>query len=57
MQALTRLSEAGIRLQRAKLDNFQDYKMVMQFGLEKKIKDKIKTCQKLINFLKWKRGQ
>ena len=57
MQALTRLSEAEIRLKRAKLDNFQDYKMVMRFGLEKKIKERIKTCEKLIKFLQWKRGQ
>ena len=57
MQALTRLSEAKIRLDRAKLDNFQDYQIVTQFGLEKKLKDKIDTCEKLINFLKWKRGQ
>ena len=57
MQALTRLSEAEIRVERAKLDNFQDYQIVTQFNLQEKIKEKIKTCERLISHLKWKRSQ
>ncbi len=55
MQALTRLSEAEIRLERAKTNNFEDYKVIMQFNLKEKIEEKIKFCKKSIANLKWKR--
>ena len=56
MQALTRLSEAKIRLERAKLANFQDYQIVTNFGLEEKIDSKIKLCESRIRLTKWERG-
>ena len=55
IQAMTRLSEAEIRLNKAKADNYEDWKIAVLFGLEKKIKDRIKFCQKQIYLLKWKR--
>lgn len=55
MQALTRLSEAEIRLKRAKTTNYEDWKVAVLFGLEKKIKERIENCQRKINLLKWRR--
>lgn len=55
MQAMTRLSEADIRLKKAKTENYSDWKVAVILGLEKKIKEKIKLCEKKINLYKWKR--
>ena len=55
MQALTRLSEAKIRLERSKTDNYEDYKVAVVLGLEKKIQERIRICNKKINYLQWKR--
>ena len=56
MQAICRLVEAEIRLERAKLNNFEDYKIVMQFKLDDKVKQKIKFCERLIRFTQWQQG-
>ena len=50
MIALCRLVESEIRLNRAKTSNYQDYKIVMHFKLDKKVKEKIKFCERLIRF-------
>ena len=55
MQALTRLTEAEIRLSRAKTDNYEDWKVAVVLGLEKKIKERIKICQQKMRLLKWRR--
>ena len=55
MQALTRLSESEIRAERSKTLDYENYKKVTEFDLEKKVKEKIKFCEKMINFTKWKR--
>ena len=54
MQALTRLSEAEIILNKAKTENYEDWSVAVTMGLEKKIKEKIKICQRSIFLLKWK---
>ena len=54
MQAICRLEAADIFLEQAKLDNFQDYQMVIRLRLKQKIKNKIKLCDKKINSLRWK---
>ena len=54
MQAICRLEVADILLEQAKLDNFQDYLIIIRLGLKQKIKDKIKLCDKRISFLRWK---
>jgi hypothetical protein len=46
MQALTRLIEAEIRLGRAKLESYDDWKLAVTLGFEKKIKEKIIYYQK-----------
>jgi len=56
MQALTRLSEAEIRIERAKLNNYEDYKIVMQFKLDHKVKQRIMFCERLIRFTQWQQG-
>ena len=55
MHAMCRLVEAEIRLRRAKLDNFEDYKTVMDFNLEEKVKARIKLCESNIRHYQWKR--
>jgi hypothetical protein len=55
MQALTRLTEAEIRLDKAKTDNYEDWKVAVVLGLEKKIKERIKICQQKMRLLKWRR--
>tara|TARA_R110000824_G_C14942168_1_gene649964 strand:+ start:53 stop:493 length:441 start_codon:yes stop_codon:yes gene_type:complete len=55
MQALCRLEVAKILLEQAKLNNFQDYQVVIQFDLEEKIEEKIKLCDRRMNFLRWKK--
>ena len=54
MQAVCRLEAAKILLKQAKLNNFQDYQIVIQFGLKKRIEEKINFCDRRINFLRWK---
>ena len=54
MQAMTRLAEAEIRLNRAKTTNYQDYQIVTQFNLDKKIKGKIQLCERLIRSTTWR---
>ena len=55
MQAVCRLEAAKILLKQAKLNNFQDYQIVIQFGLKERIKEKINFCDRRINFLRWKK--
>jgi len=55
MQAMTRLSEAEITLKKAKTDNFEDWKVAVVMGLEKKIEEKLKLCQRKIDLYNWKR--
>ena len=55
LQALCRLEAAKILLDEAKLNNFQDYQVVTQFGLKEKIEEKIKLCDRRMNFLRWKK--
>tara|TARA_R100000008_G_C3541517_1_gene145030 strand:+ start:501 stop:932 length:432 start_codon:yes stop_codon:yes gene_type:complete len=53
MQAMTRLSEAEIRIKR--IDEFKQWKIVKDFKLEEKLKKRIKVCEKQIFLLRWKR--
>ena len=53
MQAMTRLSEAEIRIKR--IEDFKEWKMVQDFQLEQKLTERIKLCQQQIFLLKWKR--
>ena len=53
MQAMTRLSEAEIRIKR--IDEYNQWKIIKDFNLEKKIKKRIKACEKQIFLLQWKR--
>lgn len=55
LQAMTRLSEAEIRLNKAKTDSYEDWRIAVIFGLEEKIKKRIKYCQSRINSIKWRR--
>ena len=55
LQAMTRLSEAEIRLNKAKTDSYEDWRIAVIFGLEKKIKKRIKYCQSRIDSVKWRR--
>jgi len=55
MQAVCRLEAAKVILEQAKLNSFQDYQIVMQFGLKQRIEEKINFCVKRINFLRWKK--
>tara|TARA_R110000824_G_scaffold8737_4_gene39660 strand:- start:74872 stop:75315 length:444 start_codon:yes stop_codon:yes gene_type:complete len=52
--ALTRLSEAEIRLKNAKTESFDDWKVVTTLGLEEKIKNTIDYCQKMIRVYTWR---
>ena len=54
MQAICRLEAAKILLEEAKLNNFQEYRVVTQFGLQQKINEKITLCDRKLNFLRWK---
>ena len=54
MQAMTRLAEAEIRLKRAKTANYQDYQIVTQLNLDKKIKGKIQMCEQLMRAADWR---
>ena len=53
MQALSKLTEAEIRLNNAKLSNFADWQIAVMMGLETKIKKGISVCERRINRLKW----
>ena len=53
IQAMTRLSEAEIRIKR--VEEYNQWKMVQDFKLEQKLKERIKLCKKQIFLLKWKR--
>ena len=55
MQAMCWLSVAKIILAKSKLENFDDWQVAVTLGLEKKIENKIKACQRKIFLLKWKR--
>ena len=56
MQALTRLSEAEIRIKRIDgYDKYNQWKMIKDFKLEQKLKKRIKLCERQIFLLKWKR--
>jgi len=55
MQAMCWLSVAQITLSKAKTENYQDWQVAVTFGLEEKIKNTIKTCERKIFLLKWKR--
>ena len=55
MQALCRLTEAEIRLKRSKTENFDDWHIAVVLGLEKKIKERIKVCERKIYLYQWKR--
>ena len=54
MLALTRLSEAEIRLENAKTETFDDWKVVTTLGLEEKIKNTIDYCQQKIRSYNWR---
>ena len=53
MQAMTRLSEAEIRIER--IEDFKEWKIVDDFQLKQKLAKRIKLCQQQIFLLKWKR--
>ena len=53
MQAMTRLSEAEIRIKR--IEDFSEWKIVDDFQLKQKLAERIKLCQQQIFLLKWKR--
>jgi hypothetical protein len=55
MQAMCRLIESEIRAGRSKTINYENYKKVIEFDLEKKVKEKIKFCERMISFTQWKR--
>ena len=55
LQAMCRLSIAEITLQRSKTENYEDWQVAIILGLEKKIKERIKLCERQIFLLKWKR--
>jgi len=55
LQAMCRLVEAEIRLNNAKTTNYEDWKIAVVAGLEKKIKEKIKLCRKRNFLLEWNR--
>tara|TARA_R110000824_G_scaffold41357_7_gene123106 strand:+ start:162 stop:599 length:438 start_codon:yes stop_codon:yes gene_type:complete len=50
--ALTRLSEAEIRLKR--IEDFDQWKVVTDLGLEQKIKERVKLCERKIFLFRWK---
>jgi len=53
IQAMTRLSEAEIRIKR--IDEYNQWKIIKDFNLEKKLKKRIKACERQIFLLQWKR--
>ena len=53
MQALTRLTEAKIRLDRSKTVSYKDYKIAVTDGFEDKVKNTIKLCERQIFLLQW----
>jgi len=57
MQALTRLSEAKIRVNKVKteLNDFIQWKQIENYNLEEKLKRTIKYCEKKVFLLQWKR--
>jgi len=55
MKAISKLKEAKIRLNVAKTSNFDDYVIVMHFGLEKKVNERINLCERLLRSIKWQR--
>ena len=52
IQAMTRLSEAAIRIKR--IDEYNQWKIIKDFNLEKKIKKRIKACERQVFLLQWK---
>ena len=54
-RAISLLIEARMRLKRAKIENFDDYKILTHFKLEKKINERIKLCERLIRAVMWER--
>ena len=52
IQAMTRLSEAAIRIKR--IDEYNQWKIIKDFNLEKKLKKRIKACERQIFLLQWK---
>ena len=54
MQALCRLYEAEIRLNRGKLKQYTDWKLATTLGLEEKIQTRIKYCQRRYRHYQWK---
>jgi len=53
-QALCCLEKAKSKIKNAKLDNFDDYQIVMLFGLDKKIEEQINACNEILRRVKWK---
>lgn len=53
-QALCCLEKAKSKIKNAKLDNFDDYQIVMLFGLDKKIEEQISACNSILRRVKWK---
>jgi hypothetical protein len=49
---MTRLSEAAIRIKR--IDEYNQWKIIKDFNLEKKIKKRIKACERQVFLLQWK---
>jgi len=54
MKALYRLEASKIRLEEAKLNTYQDYQIVVQSKLKEKVEERIRFCEKRINFVKWR---
>jgi hypothetical protein len=54
MQALCRLYEAEIKLNRGKLKQYTDWKLATTLGLEEKIQTRIKYCQRRYRHYQWK---
>ena len=53
IQAMTRLSEAEIRIKR--IDKYNQWKTIKDFNLEQKLKKRIELCEKQVFLLQWKR--
>ena len=54
MQALCRLYEAEIRLNRGKLEQYTDWKLANTLGLAEKLETRIKYCQRRYRHYQWK---
>jgi hypothetical protein len=53
--AMCRYIEAEIRLKHAKTTNYEDWKVAVILGLEKKVKEAIEYCQRKVYILQWRR--